>query len=53
MVITTSVLKYMTPLTFFVRLTIRLFYKYFNKLVNQQVKSKIHWIIDIMIYILL
>jgi hypothetical protein len=34
---TTSVLKYMTPLTFFIRLTIRLFYKYFCKSVNQEV----------------
>jgi hypothetical protein len=50
---TTSVPKYMTPLTFVIRLTIRLFYNSFCKSVNQQVKSKVHRIIDIMVYILL
>jgi hypothetical protein len=40
------VLKYITPLTFFYRLTVRLFYKYFSKSINEQIKSKVHWIID-------
>jgi hypothetical protein len=42
---TTSILKYMTLLTFLVRLPIHLFY-------YRQVKSKLHLTIDIMIYIL-
>jgi hypothetical protein len=46
----TSVTTYMTSSTFFICLTIRLFYKYFSKSINQHVKSKVHWIIDIMIY---
>lgn len=37
---TTSVLKYFTPLTFFIRLTIRLIYKYLCKLINLQAKPK-------------
>jgi hypothetical protein len=52
-IISTSVLKYTTPLTFFIRLTIHLFCKYFCKSVNLQVKSKVHVTIDIMIHILL
>jgi hypothetical protein len=43
----------MTLLAFFVRLTIRLFYNFFIKSINQELKSKIHLIVDIIIYILL
>jgi hypothetical protein len=36
---TTSVFKYMTPLIFFVRSTIHLFYKYFCKSIGQHVEN--------------
>jgi hypothetical protein len=49
----TSVFKYMILLTFFVGLITHLFYKHFSKSINKQVRSKVHWIIDIIIYILL
>jgi hypothetical protein len=50
---TTSVLKYMTLLTFFIRLIICLFCEYFYKLIKLQVKSKVQLKINKMIYILL
>jgi hypothetical protein len=42
----------MISLTFFIRLTIHIFYKYFCKSINKQFKSKVPLVIDIMIYIL-
>jgi hypothetical protein len=46
-------LRYMTPFTISIHLIIRLFYKYFCKSINLQVKSKVHLTIDIRIHILL
>jgi hypothetical protein len=51
---TTYVLKYVTLLTFFIYLTIFLFYKYVCKSINIHVKYKVRYsTIDIKIHILL
>jgi hypothetical protein len=49
---TTSVLKYIHNFEFF-HSTLRLFYEYLCKMINLEVKSKVHLTIDIRIHNLL